>query len=575
MENAYLLLGNMMYTKHLETRENLFMRREVRAVSTTLTILLILVSLVFGAAISYMWVMANFYNIPENTTLLSVEEVAFPTDNFTYFNVTILNPSYSLDDANVTAFRLSVEGEDIIYTVEIAEPGLPFLVRVGAKQSFTCIDNWSNIAGQIVRIEPVAENASIKSFPYATPSERLDLLPDLDVYESVQSFNLTIENAISSVANLTISSITVSDLPVDTDPQLPSTSPLQPGDNQTYLCYWNWEDRAGQNATIAVTTTEGYETNYTTYPLPGAFLHIDTIDFDYTNTTYFNVTVKSVDSTAPAFLDSVNLTLLDNTTITLDTVPTLKLLTITVPANESLTLICLWNWTEYRDQNVTVNVYTKQGFTVPSKINTTPSDTVWTLDDVKFDLDDVEHFSVTLTNKAVSLQQILVTKVMFDPNDTAMNSTVIAPGDSSTIQCGFNWRGFVGENVTITVYATEGLNETSISRLLQLPHMKITNVSFSNFPLGNPYFNVTIINSEFSTQNSVITQVLVTTDNVTFSIDGTITSPNINQTGYNLQIDSEITIVCPWDWSPHFGKDITVVVETAEGLQLSKTLKVE
>lgn len=556
-------------------REILSMKNEVKAVSTILTILLVFVSLIFGAAIGYMWVMANFYNVPENTTLLLVEDLTFPWGNFSYFNVTILNPSYSLSDVNLTAFRVGVEGKDETYAIERAEPSLPLIVRIGTRQSFICLENWSHLAGETVRIEPVTENASVRSHTYITPNVRLNILPSLNVSDSVQRFNLTVENPSDSVMNLTISSISVSGVFVTTDPPLSNVSALKPGETQAFLCHWNWEDKQGQEATITVVTAEGFEQNYTTKPLAGAFLRIDDIEFDYTDTSYFNITIKSLDSTATVWLDRVNLTLQDNTTITLDTAPSLELLAIPVPANETMSLKCLWDWSAHRSETITINVYTKQGFTIQSRTTMTPPAVIWEVDNVSFDLNDLQHFSVNVTNFAPSLQEINVTKVQFNQNVTSMIPTPVASGSQAEVECGFDWTSFVGENATITVQITYGLNESSISKDVTLSAIQIENVFFASFSTGNPYFNVTIVDSQFSKHDSNITQLLVRIDNSTFAVDGTITSPKVGPAGYSLAIGAEVTIICPWDWTQHVGKDATIIVQTAEGIQISTTLKVE
>jgi hypothetical protein len=331
----------------------------------------------------------------------------------------------------------------------------------------------------------------------------------------------------------------------------------------------------GQNATITVKTAEGFQQTYVTGNILGAFIYINEIKFDYTDTTYFNVTVTSLrDSTATATLDSVNLTLPDKTTIKLDTIPSLNIIPIPVPPNQSLTLKCLWDWNAHRDEMITVNVYTKQGFDVPGRTAVTPSAVVWNVDDVKFDLDDLERFSVNITNKPCSLYGINVTKVELNQNMTTISSTLIAAGGQATLICGFNWSSFVGGNVTITVHAVYGGNESLASYSLTLPYLKMVNTTFSNFELGNPYVNITIYHSQFSRLNATITQVFVRTSNETFAVDGTITNPRISPTGYRLSSGMEVTMVCPWDWSPYLGKDVTVVAQTADGLQVSMTLKV-
>jgi len=557
--------------------KNLHFRSETKAISTFFTIILILVFMIVGAFISYMWVMASFYNMPENTSLLVFEDVAFPLDNFTYFNLTILNPSNSVLDVNITYFLVNIEGRNETLIVDTTDPPLPFVINKASRQTFKCITNWSNFAGETVRIEPAAGLASTMSYPYTTPRAKL-LVYDFNATASVNYFNITIENSAQSVMNLTISQITISDLAISsTAPKLPQE--LAPGGKiQTLRCDFDWRVMQGENATITVKTVQGFEQTYTaSAPFQGAFLYIKQITFDYADTSYFNVTIGSLEqSTATAALDSINLTLSDNTTITLATLPPLNYtISPVIPPNESLTMKCLWDWNAHRNETITVNVYTKQGFTMSNLTTIAPTAVIWTLDNVGFDLDDLEHFYVNLTNAASSLQQITITDVKLNQNSTTISPIPIAAGTNATVICEFNWAGYVGQNVNITVHAVYGTKETSALYSLKLPFLKVENVAFSNFELGNPYVNVTIFNSPFSPVNTTITQLLVKTDNGTYTIDGNLTNPKLNPSGYFLATGKQKTFVCPWDWSQFLGKDITVVAQTADGLQVSLTLKVQ
>jgi hypothetical protein len=49
----------------------------------------------------------------------------------------------------------------------------------------------------------------------------------------------------------------------------------------------------------------------------------------------------------------------------------------------------------------------------------------------------------------------------------------------------------------------------------------------------------------------------------------------IGSSGYQISTGSEIEIACSWNWSPSVGKNITVVMTTADGFQVSATFKVE
>jgi predicted nucleic acid-binding Zn-ribbon protein len=200
---------------------------------------------------------------------------------------------------------------------------------------------------------------------------------------------------------------------------------------------------------------------------------------------------------------------------------------------------------------------------------------IWGVNNIQFDLDDLEHFTVNVTNAPVSLAEINITKVDFNQNITSINSVVIAPASSSVVVCGFNWTRYVGTSVTVTVHARVfGQNETATSQTLVLPYFKVMNVSFSNFPTGNPYVNITIFNSQYSPINANITQISVTANNLTKLVDGTIAVPNISSSGYLLPIGNEVTFVYPWNWSLYSGQNVTFTVTSAQGSPVSATFKV-
>lgn len=547
-----------------------------KAVSTLILIILMLCSAVFGALISYLLVMSTYYNMPENTTLLIVEDVVFPIFDPRYFNVTILNPSNSASDVNITVIRLTVEGKNEIHNITKTKPEpLPFLVRRGTRLTFKCEENWSNFAGEIVRIEPVAENASTKSYLYTTPKVKLILTPNFDVSESIEYFDLTIENSAELNVSLTISEIRVFGPSINVTPALPHI--LSPNQTETFRCDCNWENRR-ENVTITVKTAEGYESVYTTNELPGAALYIDEVKFNYTDTNYFDLTItSSEDSTAPATITAINLTLQDERTIPINyTHPPLGPISGLVWKNESRTFTCTWNWKEYRNKTITVNAYTKEGFTISSKTVKTPPPVVWNATDVKFDLDYTDRFSVNVTNRQCSLQNIRITQIKFNENETSFESQTVPPGEEVMFNCTFDWKSFIGKNATITVLTEDGLN---ISRIVKISSVGLKLLD-KNFVFGDlydsyanvtvPYGNITISNSINSLENVTVTKIIFETGNKTYEIDNSLTYPKLAPNGYYLRIGENITIACIWDCE-QLGSTMKVTVYTAEGFQVSRT----
>jgi len=559
----------------------LHIAKENKAISTLLLILLLLCSAIVGALISYTWVMSSYYNMPEDSTLLIVENVNFPIGNFSYFNSTVLNPSNSASDVNITAFRVTIEGKNETYDLngtEYPQP-LPFALARGTRQTFKVLANWGGIAGETVRVEPETINASIRSFPYITPIENMTITPTFDPTVSVEYFNLTASNSVDSVANLTISDILVFNESVSASPALPYVLP--PNQTQVFKCERNWENLRGLNVSLAVFTTEDYYAIYQTNPLPVAILSMDEIKFDYSDTKHFSVTVdNSEDSTAAATLIGVNLTTA-NETISLNTLPPLNILPFPVPPNQSLAVQCVWDWSAQRNVTITVNVFTKEGFTVPNGTAMTPDVNVWNVTDVSFDLDDTAHFLVNVTNAPCSLNQITITKILLNGTETAFSSpfAALTNGTQATFNCTFDWTNLRGINTSLTVITADGLN---ISRIVSIPSigLKLLGDSFIfgtiRDPVTNftaPYFNVTISNSAGSLlENVTITGIVLQIGTNTYEVDNDFTNPIVGQDGHPLGRGETVTFMCLFNWPRYLTQDaVTVTVHTAEGVQISRT----
>jgi len=549
----------------------LHLKRETRAVSTFLFILIILASLIIGGLITYIWAIAPYYNVPANPSLLSVESVAFPLDNFNFFYVTVLNPSYSVSDLNITGFQVNIPSQNETFSVGTAEPAVPFVLSKGTEQNFTCDQNWSVFAGQSVTVEPVAANSSVYSQPIIVPLVKL-VVSGFNPDDNVNSFNLTVQNSPESVINLTISDITIFGVLVaNTTPSLPLLLPV--GQEQVFNCTYNWARDGGENLTITVTTDVGYEQVFETSPIATATPSISNVYFDNTDTSYFNITITNPStSEAQATLSGVNVTLLaDNTTLALRTSPPVAGLIVFVAPNATQNLKCFWNWSLYRDEQILIQAFTLQGFPVQNKTVTTPSASIWSVNNIQFDLDDLEHFTVNVTNAPASLGDINITRVDFDQYNTSMSPVVIAPANSSLVVCSFNWTSFVGLNANVTVYGVyvPTQNETTITETQSLPYVKVTDAQFSSFPTGNPYVNVTVFESQFSPLTANITQISVTVNNVTSVLDGTLSVPTICSNGYVLSKGEQMTFVCPWNWST--GQNVTFTVQLAQGPAVSAT----
>jgi hypothetical protein len=564
--------------------KNLRAMRETKAISTLLLILLLLCSAIIGGLISYLWVLASFYNVPENSTMLVIEHADFSVADFSYFNLTILNPSYSASDVNITAFRLTVletnETSDV-NTTEI--PGsLPYLLQKGVRQTFKCIDNWSNITGKTVRIDALPANVLTLSNTYTLPTVDMTLTPIFDASQTVNYFNLTAENAADSV-NLTISDVMIFDesLKSSITPSLPYH--LQNNQNVTFTCYRNWEDlkKLAQNVTIIVDTAEGYELSYTTNRLPEADLQISDVEFDYADPTYFNLTITSLESsTTSPTLSMINVTQ-GNVSSSLYTFPPLNITGgLPIAENQSMSLKCFWDWSLIRDQDITISAYTKQGFTIPTKTVRTPSPNVWNVTDVKFDLDDLAQFWVNVTNMPCSLNSITVAKIQLNNTETTLDSssTVLTNGTQVMFDCKLNWANYIGQTTNVTVFTADGEN---ISEVVTIPYVQVKilgddlvygHLNDATFNVATPYINVTISNSANSILNVTISKIALGAGNITQDLVPDILYPNVASRIYVVDAGQTVTFVCYSDYTQYLlSPTITVTVYISTGLQVTKT----
>lgn len=554
--------------------------KETNAISTLLLILLLLFFAILGGLVSYLWVMSSYYNMPENTATLIVENAQFSVANFSYFNLTVLNPSNSASDLNISAFRLSVDATNSTYDVNSIEypQSLPFLLAKGSRQTFKCIYDWSNIAGETVRVESLPANVSTISNVYTLPSAKLELTPIFDATQSVNYFSLRMDNPAESTS-FHITGISMFGVSIDVNSTLPYA--LQNNQSVTFTCYRNWQNLWNQNVTITVNTAEGYLTSYTTNTLPGTALQLSDLKFDYSDTTYFNVTIhSSEDSTANAILTGLNLTL-NNESFSLFTFPPLNITRgLPIATNQSLTLRCFWNWNLVRDENITIDAYTGQNFTVPALTVTTPPSVVWNVTDVKFDLDDLTRFWVNVTNTPSSTDNITVTAIRLNDQNTTLDhpSSVITSGTQTMLTCMMNWTSLIGQAANVTVFTAEGLN---ISTVVMIPSVQLKisgdipvygDLQGTTINATIPYFNVTVSNSINSVLNVTISHMVLEAGNTTQDLSESVLYPRVTLRIYRVDAGSTITFVCYSDYTQYFTSNtIKITVYTTEGIQATKT----
>ncbi len=342
--------------------------RNAKAISRLLFILLLLLAIIIGAIFSYLLV-AGYYlslgiKVPENTTV-SVIDVTFDPQDVGKFNVTLLNPTYSPTDAIITEISVAT-ADDTVHRIFDVDPQLPFELDEGQDETFTCVWNWGNFSGQAVKVIVLVEDGSGSAYEIETAPVRLLIRSTVFATTDTQHFNVTINNQEGSTIDLEVTGIivtmdngTVFEIS-EIAPSLPQV--LLPDTSTAFRCSWDWTYYRGRNATIIAFTSQGYTAQRTeTTPKPVQLSITDT-NFDPSNTTYFNITVRnSENSVASANLAVVELLFADQTELIVFNEPPPSL-PYELPIGESVTLKCLWDWTDRRGESVAITVKTPEEY---------------------------------------------------------------------------------------------------------------------------------------------------------------------------------------------------------------------
>jgi len=114
----------------------------IREISAVTLAVLILTAMAAGALLSYMTVAGYYYSLGikvPNTPTIAITNITFSKEHFDEFNFTVLNPTYSWGDANIT--RIYVYANRTMIAVDTWPP-FPYQLRRGESQTFICYWKW-------------------------------------------------------------------------------------------------------------------------------------------------------------------------------------------------------------------------------------------------------------------------------------------------------------------------------------------------------------------------------------------------------------------------------------------------
>ncbi len=554
-----------------------------RGLGSLSLLILLVASAIFGGLLSYLWVTGyyEFLNIQVGPAL-SITDAHFSDQNTRSFNVTVLHPTHSniTGDAHIRQITVSTVSDGIVHNVTTVVPSLATPLPKGESQNFRCSWNWANYTGVTVRIDVSVTEESGGSREFQTPLVDLRVVAvDFNATVSVTQFNVTVESGTASETYVNVTKVAVVANGIEQNVTIITPTPwtIESGETQVFTCDWNWLGYPNTDATIVVHTLQGYRVDSVqATPFPPTLDATDII-FDVADTSQFQVNITCT-SASPIHVTIGGITVaIGNVTLQQWTVENGTQLEPALPymlnSNTSVTLMCPWDWTNYRDQSVTVIIDTLQGLPAERTEDTPPLTTLEFIQ-VSFDPMDVLHFDITVKNSEYSPEASSITitgiNVMIAGQVVADLTGDVTPSlpltltwnESSMLDCTWSWSMYAGEKATVMVWTTGGYSFHSDQ--VTLVALEITEVVFNTVDMGN--FLLTVKNPESLLSSVDITIVTVTIDGQSQSVTSVV--PLLP---FTLPSNDEVTFMCSWIWSGSLGEDVVIMVKTSQGYEAALT----
>jgi len=123
-------------------------------ISKFILILLLLISAIVGGVLSYMWTEGYYqsrgFQILETATV-TITNVAFDSQDPTFFDLTLLNPSISPSSSSVVQIMVSTE-DGVLHDITTVIPSLPVPLLISESKTFKCTWNWTGYIGKDIKV---------------------------------------------------------------------------------------------------------------------------------------------------------------------------------------------------------------------------------------------------------------------------------------------------------------------------------------------------------------------------------------------------------------------------------------
>jgi hypothetical protein len=307
--------------------------------------------------------------------------VTFYRENCTYFDVTLMNPSYSKTDAEIEGIVLlsDANADDVSST----EPSIPYPLGKGESKTIRCNFNWGAYAGQNLTVAVLIKDGSGGTMSYQTESVKLEILDvAYNTSVSINQISITVRNPSRIPLDVSRVLVGTEEIPqnkiVVNSQNITFPYAFPQNDTRVFVCnykLWDSETSIGVLGTtkgVILETLQGYEASLSEAFSDPVIMTLSSITFPSSNTTQF---ILKSDPHSPHSVDISKITVtVGNQTYTVASGNT-NATDYVLEKDTNVTIICAdsnFNWDNWKGQVITIRVYTTQGF-VAKKEETIPS----------------------------------------------------------------------------------------------------------------------------------------------------------------------------------------------------------
>jgi archaellum component FlaF (FlaF/FlaG flagellin family) len=395
-----------------------------------------------------------------------------------HFNVTVKNSEESV--INLTITDIVVNG--ITVEPEKITPSLPQVLPPNRSVTFFCNWDWRAIGKEnvtvIVRTEERYEGVGTVLEPGIA---YLDVEKVLFDEADTNHFTVVIRNLNESTveANLAGIEIIFEDGKVikinETIPPLPHLEKvlfIKPGNFTKIKCTWNWTLYRNKPINVTAYTKQGFQvTSESVTTPPEVFVRILEANFSLTDTSHFNLTIKNLETS----LEDVNVNKIEvivdgkSEVVMEDTVP------LEIGSAKSFNLT--WNWKGFANKNVTITIYTEEGFNDSYTLRLPSVKLEILVESVSFGkfFGEIDYFNITIRNDELSLFNVTIWEITIETPEgifsvidaipaLSPNGTELAIGTNKTFSCisEWKWSNYVYQEIVFYVTTREGFKVSAV-----------------------------------------------------------------------------------------------------------------